>query len=287
MRYYKDVVATSDSFTFKYLILLSFLTFVLMSALVGTRAVVSLNLEYQTFKEQDGLAAIKDIYPENFEIKAKQGEISVNVEEPLIISMQDLQRTLESLGAQSEGDISTESPYTNLLVFYSKGTEKDFEMFDTVAMITSTKVYMADENNGLQVTNISEFITKDFVVTKAMYESFIDQATDFVVNSLPVLIIVGIALFYLFNFAVITPISMFFLGLMLFIVSSITKKELSFMQNFKIAVHTATLPFLLNIVVSAFFISVFPGWVFMLNLIIGIVIVGTYETEACEIANVS
>ncbi|GEM_PF-6266306 len=116
--------------------------------------------------ENKVLTLIEEVYPEELEIKIKNGQVSTDVTEPYYITIR--QETLETLFALKKSDQNTKSK-VRLLSIDTKGKADEFEKYQSLALLTQTSiVYYKDSNiNIYPLREVKDLtINKEAIISK-------------------------------------------------------------------------------------------------------------------------
>lgn len=150
---------------------------------------------------------VDEVYPQELEIKIKNGVASTNVTEPYYISVR--QETLTSLFSFKKGDPNTQSK-VRLLAIDTKGKADEFDGYQSLALLTeSSLVYYKDKNVNIyslrQVEDLT--INKDFIKSKIKEFNKDNKIGNIITIGIflsPLFMILGIFIFQLFMFLLLT-----------------------------------------------------------------------------------
>lgn len=220
---YEDFATEQPKQAFKYLVKLIFI-FALIVAMFYT---------YKTVESViDIYSNIKDIIPE---FSYANGELNVDGEQPIILN-------------QLEEKLGKVIIDTNIQENATEKYEEEIKNNDVAVLVLKDKIIIKSDNTTGQVVydykdiastyNLNEFTKKDAI-------EYIEQ-----INIVSVYLFICFTIFvYLFIvYFVSILIDVLILAVLAFIVSRISKIKLKFAPSFNIAVHSITLPALLNLI---------------------------------------
>jgi len=241
--YYKELLKTDIKFSIKYYLILVFVA----SLFITTFETILISPKIKKTLNEFGVQA-KQIYPEDLVIEFKDGDWTINREQPFVVPMPQ---------------ISNENLPENAIVFYKNGTISDVGLFDTVILINSVNI-IARNNNGIQARSLEGF--PDIRIDRDTFEDFINFVFSFS-KVLPFLIFIftlfGLMIYYLF-FRLAYGLGA---GFVVYALSFLNKKPLDYIKSFRIALHTMTLPITIQVILGLARVSMgLPLWFFMLNL---------------------
>ncbi len=213
------------------------------------------------------LTVVDEVYPQELEIKIKNGQASTNVTEPYYISIR--QETLENLFSLKEGDENTKSK-VRLLAIDTKGKADEFERYQSLALLTeSSIVYYNDEKvNIYPLREIGDLtINKDFIKSKIKEinkDNVIGNMINIGVLISPLLVILGIFIFQLIMFLLLT--------LAVYLMVKINQIQTGFKNTFRYTVAIAFIAtFIWNLIL---FIPFFAKNILAAESILTIIILG-------------
>ncbi len=246
-KYYADVVKTHLSLSMKY-----FFTLTLLAS-IGASIYVTVPLvpKVQSAIKQ-GTTMVLDTFEDDLVITVKEGELSINKPEPYIIPLPEKAST------------DLEGVPESLIVFDSDGTLDDFEnTYDTLVLVNSVNMLMKDDT-GIRVESLKQL--PDGQLTKADLREVaaaVEPLTKYVPFVLGVFVFIGIA----FSYMVFNLVHLLFVALILFLIGKSRRMQLVFSDYYQIAIHTFTLPFILQLFANAFKVDVpFASWFLVTNL---------------------
>ena len=254
VKYYKEIIKTDLKFSLKYYVVLAVL-FTLVNSLFSTVQVLP--------KIQKGINdAIEyalDLYEDDLVITIRDGELSVNKEEPYIIPF---------VGAMEN---SSNKAAENLIVFDSvAGLDDIKDTYDTLILVNGTNI-LVQSSSKIKVIPIKEF--PDTTFTKADFVAAINQVrslTKFVPYIAGIVLVVAMLVYYL-GFRLLYLV---FVAATLWMIGAVRKMGLPYSKYYKIALHTMSLPLTVGLVNSVISANIYlSNWFFLLNLIFGALVV--------------
>ncbi len=256
-QFYQTILKTPFSFSLKYFLLLTFLISLVFSTQISLILITGSN-----FLTQKGMQLVQKDFPAKVEFSLKNGQVTTNLPQPLIIPFSSLSD--QSISSQEFGNKN------NLIVIDTKTpfTIDKFQSFSTVFWITKANIVYEDPQKG--TTNILPLKDiPDFTVNKQTVTSFLDNSVLPFLHKLLPFIVVAI---YLFSFAANlwgTFLYVVFLAFVVFLLTKVTKHNLSYTKSLQLTIHANTLPLLISTLLSLFFIHLpMPFWHSLLALII-------------------
>lgn len=254
--YYRDLVGTNLAFSIRYLILLVLTTSLVLGIAVSAQTSAKLQTDVNKLLDQ-GAA----LYPEGLVVTAKDGQLSINQPEPLVIKT-------PAVFLANTGDKTARAPQ-NFIVFNSNGVLDDVKKLDTFVLVNKTNflIQNAEKIEVYPIKNVPNGqLTKqnvaDLVIKVRGYVKFIPLGI--------FALVLVTSVFYNLGFRVI------YIGiaaLILLLAGKSMKLNLTFAKYFKIAIHTTTIPLLLEIVLGILNISLgLPFWALILNVVLGFLV---------------
>lgn len=217
---------------------------------------------------------VDEVYPQELEIKIKNGTASTNVTEPYYISIR--QETLENLFAFKKDSQNTRSK-VRLLAIDTKGKADEFDKYQSLALLTETSiVYYKDKNVNIyslrQVKDLT--VNKDFIKSKIKEinkNNEIGKMITIGVLSSPFWIILGIFIFQLIMFLLLT--------LAVYLMVKINQLPTGFKNTFRYTVAIAfTTTFIWNLIslIPNFLKNILAAQSLLTIIILGIAYGGIY-----------
>jgi len=263
LSYYKNVVLAPLSFSVKYFLMLTILVSVGISTVATISALPKIQKGLNSF-----INTAANYYPDDLIITSKGGQININKPEPFIVPFPKGSLELTS---------QTKKELENLIVFDSNGTLDDMEKYKTLILVNKSNLLIQSQDK-IEARSFKDY--PDGRLTKQEVVKTIDSIKPFI-SLVPVImflaILFGTLLYYAgVKFILVLPVA---LGLML--VGNIKKLQMPFSKYLQIALHTFTLPLIVEIVsmVVKFPIQL-PLWFFILNLLFGILVVSKLKPNS-------
>lgn len=188
--------------------------------------------------ESKVLNLVDDVYPQELEVKIKNGTASTNVTEPYYVNIK--KETLENILSNLDKKQTTFSKL-RLLAIDIKGKAEDFERYQSLALLTQNSVvYYSD--NKINIYPLRDI--QDLTINKEIIKAKIQEINKgHVISNLltigvfiaPFLILLGACLFFLLAFLITT------IGV--YIIVKIHKLKLGFRNVFR---YSAVMSFLLT-----------------------------------------
>lgn len=201
-------------------------------------------------------------YPQELEINIQGGQVSINAPEPYIIP----------LGTQLE-----EATKSNLLVIDTQTpfSTTQFNQYQTVAWLTKDSIIFKNQNSAeIKAYDLSQI--KEFKIDRTLIQSWANMLSPWLKFIGPVIFIITlIGLFIFFSFRLL---HLLILALIIWVLSKLFKKPLSYSKAYVVSIYAITLPIVVDLFLSLtsnwFHLKGFP---FMFSLItIGVVIVNLF-----------
>jgi len=275
--YYKEILKAPFSFSFKFFIFYFFLF-----AIIST-TFVSINFLSKTQSYIRNLPAMLiEAYPEELELKIKNGEVSTNVKEPFKITVKEVEKVFEEnkdnvLGAK-EKDVE------NILVIDTSGTMEDFEKYNTAVFITKKNIMYISDKGKYEIFPLSE--VGDVTINRSMVEMVVGNLKPLLNFVFP-----GLVLFVFIGTFVFIPIGkmtyLLFFALVLWIIAKLMKYVLSFGKAYQMGLHLIVITTTLFGLLSLFKVNItFPFFQTIILSILSIVILSKIRgNETAETTN--
>lgn len=292
-KYYGDILAARFSLTLKYYLVLSL---VLSAVSAGIFSFTALP-QIRAFVDEQ-LMQIPDYYPENLEITAKDGQLSINQPEPYIVPIpkdwldemnKDLEEELSQYVGESreKEEMEQMQKIKNIVVFKSDGTINDLENFNTFILVNSKNMIYRDSQK-LEVVPLSD--VPDGTFTK---ETLVGGLNEFapILERFVGLSVLFFAIALLFYFMVLRGVYSVVVAVLLWPVGLFLKKSLPFLKYWQLSIHAMTLPLVLGVVVifipSDYRNYIVPMWFLGVHYIFAIVALAGVSFGDNEMGEVS
>jgi hypothetical protein len=253
VKYYEEIVKTNTAFTMKYFFVLA-----LLASLIATAGILVPNLSTINKEVKGGLEQAKSIYPATLAVTVKGGKLSINQPEPYFITT-----------PKSFIENTPEIP-TNFIVFDSKGTIDDVTKYNTLILVNQTNV-LIKTNGKIEANPIGEM--PDGTLTKANIDTFLtvlEGYSKYVPYLLAIFIFIAMVLYY----GIFRIFYLLIVGTVLWTIGKARGMGFGYDKYFKIAVHTFTLPLVLDLIIKIGRVNLMvPFWFFLINVIFGLIII--------------
>ncbi|NMB91271.1 DUF1189 family protein [candidate division WWE3 bacterium] len=252
--YYKELLETKFSFTFKYYLMLAVLVSLIFTSFVSIKMVPETKAWLKT-----GVEEVKNIYPDDLVISIKDGKWSINKPEPYIIPMP------QSIKEKYSANVD------NAVVFYKQGTINDFSSFKTFALVNESNILTNDNASGIKAYPVKDLPNADIDKSKAIEGiNNVYKYIKYVPFLLPLVLFVGQILFDFFGYKLMYIL---WIGLAVYLLSLLKKKKINFLSACRIGIHTMTLPIIVETLFSLFSldVSAYP-WFFVLNTFLSFIV---------------
>jgi len=251
--YYKDILNTSFSFSIKYLAMLALVATIITTAVLSTKEIPQVT---KWIYEQK--ATFINLYPQDLEVKVENNKWNINQPQPYIIKTPEI-------FVQED----TSMP-KNFVIFDQKGTINDFESRDTLILINETNLLVKTEGK-FEVHPLKDL--PNGILNKDSFIGAINQF-DGIIKYVPGVFVVITAVFMFFYYFVFRLFYLIFVAVTLLIVNIVLKPDVEFKHLYRIGLHAMTVPFILDMAlrISGIEITAAIPWFFILNVIIGILV---------------
>jgi hypothetical protein len=262
-KYYNDILETDIWFSVKYFLMLSLFASLLLTIFFSVTIIPETISGLRTISED-----IKNIYPNDLEITFKGGSWETNKEEPVIFPM-------PNLGEESDAYVPQ-----NLVVFDKNGTIDKIEEYDTFVLFNDENLIYRGEGGAITSQPLNSI--PDVTLNQETVNEGVNNIYKYL-KFLPYILPFGILIFvFIFNYLGGALLYVVFIGLILFVVSLLAKNKVSFLNSVKIAIHSMTIPLILQL--FTLFLpdinSYLPGWFFILSVGTGIFFMFKMREEA-------
>jgi len=257
-QFYQTLLKTPFSFSAKYFVLLTFLVSLVFSTQISLILIAGSN-----FLSQKGLQQVEKNFPAKMEFSLKNGLVSTNLPQPLLIPF-------SAISDQSISSSDLAQNKSNLLVIDTKSpySEEKFQSYSTLFWLSGKNlIYEEPQTKAISILPLKD--TPDFTVNKQTVTSFLNNSLLPFLHKLLPFIVVGIYLFSFVGNLWGTFLYVVFLAIVVFLLTKVTKHNLSYSKSLQLTIHANTLPLLISTLLSLFFIHLpMPFWHSLLTLII-------------------
>lgn len=170
-----------------------------------------------------------DCYPKDLEVKITNGQVSINAEEPYLISYCE--------GGAYLAVIDTKTPFS----------PKKFDEYGKVAVwVTQNEIVY--KSNDYETRSYSFTQIKDFKLNQQVLNSFYQKFSPYLKFVGPILLVLSFIGLYLAY--VLRLIHLLLLASLIWLLSRIFKQTLEFGQSYKVGLYAITLGLIVDLVVS-------------------------------------
>lgn len=261
-KYYNDILKTNIKFSIKYFIALSFIASIIFTAAISMKIIPSTLTGIRGFVDKIG-----EIYPGDLVIEFKDGMWEINKEEPLYIKM-------PNLPAETFANVPE-----NLIVFDKNGTIDKLGDYKTLLLLNSENLIQVNGNEVVSTQPVSA--VPNVKIDKGLIDSRLNEMNK-IIEVLPYVLPLLIILFvFVFNYIIPGIFNMLLVGLGIFIVSMVMKKNMKYESALKIGIHSMTIPMLIQAIIV--FIPnmnlVVPGWLLLTSFGIGVYFLSKVDAQ--------
>lgn len=257
-QFYQTLLKTRFLFSLKYFLLLIFLVSLVFSTQVSIVLVGGTN-----YLIKKGAADVKKFFPDQLEFSLKNGQVLTNLPQPFFLPF-------SAFPSQSISSRDLGQNKKNLLVIDTKtpfSLEK-FQSYSTVLWITGASVaYQEPHKDTTSILPLKE--TPDFTINKQTVISYLNNVILPSLRKFLPFLVAGIYLLSFVGNLWSSFLSVAFLALVVFLLTKISKHNLSYAKSLQLTIHANTLPLLISTLASLFFLRFpMPFWHSLLTLII-------------------
>lgn len=263
--YYNELLTTPAKFTFKYYFLLA----VLLATLVAGATSIQFGPSAKKTVEEAIEKAVL-LYPKDLVITIEEGALNINQEEPYFL------KTSEEFGAsekdaESEEIIGNGELIENIIVFDKKGTIEDFENYKTLALVNEKNILIRG------IDKMKVYPIENLPNTTIDYEDILywSDLIGKVVEYVPYLVFLAGLVTYIGYYFVGRLIYVLFVAVAFVIAGLIGNKKKSFLDYYRVGIHTMTLPLIIEVL---FVLTQFPVtilfWFFAVHVAFGVFVIG-------------
>jgi hypothetical protein len=260
--YYNRILKTPLSFSFKYFFVLA----TLVSLITSLTITIKISPEIKKSLNQS-LTIIKTTYPQDLVITSKNNQWSVNKPEPVAIPM-PFGQTPKIPNFPS-----------NIIVFLKNGTVDDVQKLNTLVLVNEKNILVQSGNtdeNGKYTSKLETYPIQNIPDGTFDYNSLIKAIENIQkLGGLIEFVIIGLlSVFIWFYNCIFRLIYLLIVGTFIWLVSLAVGTKYKFGESYRIAIHTLTLPSLIDLMLATTDINFpFPFWFLSLNLIYACVVV--------------
>ena len=174
-------------------------------------------------------------YPKNLVVTVKDGAVKTNVKEPYFIDF--------LVGEKNQSSV-------HFIAIDTKAAIENYASYKSAVLVTKNAIVYKDKGNSLKVEPIDK--TYNFVIDRPRYDSLVKKFSPYI-DYVPTIIIVFVTLFFIawpFVAGIFLLVGKLVLvlvvALLLLVVSKILKKDLTYLQIYKMSLYGLTLPILIE-----------------------------------------
>lgn len=250
--YQKDLLNLNPSYSFKYFFALVSIVSVILTI------ILAIDFIPKTILFFDSLAVnILDYYPQELEIRIKNGEAETNVLTPYFLSF-------PSKLSQKPGE-----KFENLLVIdlVNNFTIEKFKEYKTVILLTKKNiVYYKDDQ--IVIEDLRQF--PNFIINKEIVDNFVGKIDLIKKILIPFVIF---AIFFVLLLVYTFKLAYLLIGaFLIMLVLKILKYNFSYKKCYQVGLHAMTLPILLFGVLRGFYLNISLPFVFSLLMLLVVLI---------------
>jgi hypothetical protein len=227
IQYYAEILRTDFSFSIKYFLVLGILASIASTANVAMQVVPEISSGIQNI-----LMQAEELYPDDLVFESKDGEWSVNREEPYIVEFPagvDSWTPEEEAALVGATDESIPFP-KNVVVFDHNGEINDMETLDTMILVNDANILVKNTNK------IEAYPLGELPAGKLDKEGFVDVLValgDFA-RYIPSIVVLFILLGTILGYVVFRAIYLVFVGGVLWILSMFGDNKLDFASAYRV-----------------------------------------------------
>ena len=251
-KYYGEILKTPFEFSLKYYAVLVLIAAVITS--VGTYFIEAPKIR-STF--QNALSEAEKVYPDDLVFTIEAGEWEINQPQPLIIPFP---------GTYTNED-KAKLP-SNLVVFDKNGTVGDLEKYSTAILVNEKNLLIkkAGEPGVYPLKDLPDATLDKGKVVGAIGD--VRKVSGWI---LPPILIIPVFAGLMVYYSIFRGAYLIIVGGLLFILGRALKDGVSYKSAFRIALHTMTLPVLIDTVFSLINLQLpLTYWFLAVNLVMGV-----------------
>lgn len=226
--FYKSIPAKFLGSAFKYFFLLGLLVTLITTASLIKPLIIDLSGQIESISKET-----INGYPQNLEVYIKDGQASINQQEPYFIAL-------------PEKDSSTD--FHNLIVIDTETpfSITQFNEYKTATWLTKDSLFYRSEQNqvrGFELKNMD-----DLTVNKELLNSLYNQFSPYIKFIGPIILFLAfLGIYIVFSFRLI---QLLFIALIVFLISKLIKKNLTYGISYKMSMFAITLGVLVELLIS-------------------------------------
>lgn len=225
--YSPEVYSTVLTKSFKsslgyFLLLILFLTIIRITFLIKP-LLLDAPVQLMEFLQE-----MVDCYPKDLEVKITNGQVSINAEEPYLISYCE--------GGAYLAVIDTKTPFSS----------EKYDLYKVAAWMTKDSIIYKQSEVETRTYSLAQ--VKDFKLNQQVLNSFYQKFSPYLKFVGPILLILSFLGIYLsYNLRLI---QLFVVAALILVFGKIFKQNLGFWQSYKLGLYAITLGLIVDLVVS-------------------------------------
>jgi hypothetical protein len=254
VEYYKDILKVKKRFSLKYFFSLAAVATVITTTAVAVPLVPKVKTTMDNL-----LFELSQMYPPELVISAENGEWAINQDEPYIIE------TPSFFIADNE-----QFP-KNLIIFDHGGTINDVQKKDTLMLVNEANIITLNNKGNIEAYPLDNIPNGE--VNKQKVDEALNNVRSYL-GFVPFLIIFFVLLGTLFYFTAFRLVYLLVVALVLLAIGNIKQMKYEFSDYYKLALHTITLPLVVEVTLTVLGIGMVVPFAFMfINIIFGIAVI--------------
>ena len=251
-KYYNEILKTPFEFSLKYYVVLVLIAAFITS--VGTYFIEAPKIR-GTF--QNALSEAEKVYPDDLVFTIKAGEWEINKPEPLVIPFPGTYETEDK-----------EKLPENLVILDKNGTVEDLEKYNTAILVNQKNMLVkkAGEPGVYPLKDLPDATLDKGKVIGAIGD--IRKVSGWI---LPLILIIPVFAGLMVYYSIFRGAYLLVIGGLLFMLGKALKNGVSYKNAFRVALHTMTLPVLIDTVFSLINLQLpLTYWFLAVNLVMGV-----------------
>ena len=231
--YYRHVLTQPASYSWKYYLSFAMLVSVIMTILFSIPIVPAANTALNQLST--GLFAY---YPDELEVRVVKGHVATNVAEPYFLPLPDFMK---------EEKYNGEIPL-HLGVIDSKApvTLAQFRSYHSLFWVAENALVMTEQGGTVRITPFGD--DANFTVNEPALRGIVASVEPFF-KFIPPILVLFIFAALLMTF-VITLVYLLFDALLVYFMGKFMKRNWTYVESYRIALHAVTLPVIISAVLS-------------------------------------
>jgi len=252
-KYYSEVVEKPFSYSLKY-----YLVFVLLIALVFSVSATIKFIPTQKFIIEN-FPTISSYFPQELEIKIKDGKVSTNVKEPYTVKVPDFLKNPKNTNPDMPN-------IDNFIIIDTKNKFdlENFSLYKTAMLLTESKIIYTDSRNQITINSLNDI--KDYTLNKGVIQGYMEKTRPYLAFILPLFFIFSYIGGFIVYWAVL--ICLFLAALLIWCIAKIKGVALGYKKSYQLGIHLLTLPLIVALISSVFAFQISIPFFFTVLLLI-------------------